>query len=196
MSEVRVLIVDDERASRAALASVLKTEGWQVEVAATPQEGLDRLREVTWHLVVANVSISHTSGPLFELLKELAVAGGAVRVLFLVPSFVEEDARLSLEQQKLPYCTQPIHLDDLLEKVGELLQTAGVIQQPLRRVRELAQAVRPSAEWEKPGQAKTEMFVSRKGYLDYDEEELRRLEEEEEEKRRKKKKEPEERRDF
>lgn len=195
MSEVRILIIENDPASRTALASVLKTEDWQVEVVAAPEEALDRLRQVAWHLVLVDVSISHLHGPLFELLKELALAGGSVRVLFLVPSIVEEVARLDLERQKLPYCTRPIHLDDLLEKVSELLQSAGVIHQPLRRVRELAQSARPAQDFQQPGQAKAEMFVSRKGYLDYDEEELRRQEEEEEAQRRKKQQEEKERRE-
>lgn len=181
MAEVRILVIDDSEASQRALRFILDTEGWAIEVVALPDDALAKLAQGGWNLVIANVSMSSLSGPLFNLLKELAEAKGSLRVLFLVPAIAEARARAVLEQLKLPYETKPLHLHDFLERVGDLLLEAGAIQQPLRRVRHgLAAPERRLHDRRKQQQPGTpQMFASRDDYYDYDEEELRQYEEEE-----------------
>lgn len=178
MEQVRVLIIDDDEASRAALASILATEGWQIELAALADEGLERLRQGGWQLVLANVSMSSLSGPLFELLKELATAGGPLRVLFLVPPVVGARVRQYLEELNLPHAAKPIHLHDFLEQVSDLLLGAGIIKEPLLRIHELADAVR-AAEQRKAATPSQQMFSTTDPAFSYTEEELRQFEEEE-----------------
>lgn len=183
MADVRILVIDDDEASQRALRLVLDSEGWEIQMVALPDDALTKLAAGGWSLVIANVSMSSLSGPLFSLLKDLAEAKGRLRVLFLVPSIAEERARAALEQYKLPYATKPIHLHDFLQHVGELLLEAGVIQQPLHPVR--AGPLAPERRLQDRRKQKAggpEMFASREGY-DYDEEELRRYEEEERRKR-------------
>lgn len=191
MATVRVLIINDDEVAGKTLASVLESEGWTTEVATGGKRAWRQLRRGPWHLVLADASTSIHSERLFDLLKELALADGPVRVLFLVPGFVAEHTRQYLEWHRLPYTTTPIRLDDFLEHVGELLLQTGTIQQPLRRVRQLARE-RPRSARRAPQPAHGHaMFANRDDYLIYDEDELRRFEEEEkkrEEEKRKKQK--------
>ncbi len=186
MKPVRILIIDDDAASRRALASVLHSDGWRIAVVARPEAGMQQLRRGGWHLVLANVSMSSLSGPLFELLKELARAGGPLQVLFLVPAVVEERARRRLEGLAVPYVTKPIQLNDFLERVSDLLLDAGAIRQPLRRVRDLASTSSPLVEPKTSDGRGQEMIAPRDAYYDYTEEELRQFEEEEKKRRKKK----------
>jgi len=107
--DVRILVIDDDEASRRALQLILDSDGWLIEMAALPDDALAKLAGGGWNLVITNVSMSSLSGPLFALLKELAEAKGSLRVLFLVPAVAEsralaEDARdlVEVEYEVLP----------------------------------------------------------------------------------------------
>lgn len=183
MSAVRVLIIDNDEATSRTVAWVLGGEGWLIDVVACPEEAFQRLRRGGWHLVVADFTTCGASEQLFEFLKELAVAGGPVRVLFLVPALIAYCARPQLEALQVPYAIIPLRLADFLEQVSDLLIEAGAIRHPLCRVRELAHEYSPPACRRVHTDSGSAMFASRDGYFDYDEEELRRFEEEEKKKK-------------
>lgn len=182
MGEVRVLIVDDEEATRHAIVSLLKTEGWVLETVGEAHAALGKLREGPWHLVIASLEVVRFETPLFESLQALDEAEAPLRVLFLISAFAPPAVEQRLEQLGLPHSVKPLRVDDFLEAVSDLLVRAHTIQQPLRRVKELATAPRPldhrMTEAKRGG-----MFAERKGYDDFTEEELQAFEEEEEKKR-------------
>jgi len=179
--DVRILVIDDDEASRRALQLILDSDGWLIEMAALPDDALAKLAGGGWNLVIANVSMSSLSGPLFALLKELAEAKGSLRVLFLVPAVAESRARDVLEQMKLPYATKPLHLHDFLENVADLLRETGAITGPLHGLRD-GGPVAPKPHLQDARHRKKEgeaaMFADRDDYS-YDEEELKKFEEEE-----------------
>jgi len=181
MPDVRILVIDDDEASRRALGLILESDGWAIEMVALPDDALAKLAGGGWNLVIANVSMSSLSGPLFSLLKDLAEAKGALRILFLVPALVESKAVEALERLKLPYATKPLHLHDFLEQVSDLLREAGVITGPLHGLRD-GGPVAPKPHLQDARHRKKEgeaaMFADRDDYS-YDEEELKRFEEEE-----------------
>lgn len=190
MPQAHILVIDDDELSQRALAHILGSEDWHVESVALPEDAVTRLAAGGWNLVVANVSMSSLSGPLFNLLRELAEAGGSLRVLFLVPMVAESRALAVLERLGLPYATKPLHLHDFLQQVTELLHQAGALPEELYRERTGPKPPEPRLRVRRRTQEGPQMFASREDYqYDYDEEELRRLEEEEEKKRKRKKKE-------
>ena len=172
MPDVRILVIDDDEASQRALQLILDSDGWLIEMVALPDDALAKLAGGGWNLVIANVSMSSLSGPLFALLKELAEAKGSLRVLFLVPAVVESRAREVLEQMKLPYATKPLHLHDFLENVADLLRETGAITGPLHGLRD-GGPVAPKPHLQDARHRKKEgeaaMFADRDDYS-YDEE--------------------------
>ncbi|HXE75692.1 MAG TPA: hypothetical protein VNN18_08665 [Candidatus Xenobia bacterium] len=183
MSEVRVLIADDDRATRNAVVSLLKTEGWVLETVDNAHAALERLREGPWHLVIASLEMAPFGSPLFESLQALAEAEGPLRAMFLVPVMGGPTAERRLEQLGLPHSTKPLRVDDFLEAVSDLLVRAHTIHQPLRKVKELAAAPRPLEHRVTSETRRGGMFAERDPALDYTEEELKAYEEEEEKKR-------------
>jgi DNA-binding response OmpR family regulator len=143
VSDVGILIVDDDMTSQAALKHVLGAEGWRVKIVSQASQALAELATGSWNLAVANIALTDVRGPLFAILRELSrverpapeeatkPAGRFFRVLFLVPVDAARDVQLILEQQNLPYALKPYHLRDFLEKVSDLLQEAGAIAQPI-----------------------------------------------------------------
>jgi DNA-binding NtrC family response regulator len=198
-SKITILIIDDDEASQVALRQILDTESWSVGVASAARQALPALAKGDWTLVVANLSTTGLSGPLFTTLKELALAPamesgkGRLRVLFVVPQTHGVEAQRALESARLPYVLRPFNLHDFLEKVSDLLMESEAIPAPIRRVRqEGLVADRQTRQRQQSNRGRAEgprMFAKREDYA-MTEEEIAEYEKQEEEARRKKKKVP------
>ena len=198
MSQIGILIIDDDEQSQSALWHVLDSEGWNLRVVPEAAKAMPELAKGGWALVIVNLRLTGLDGPLFQTLKELALAPALegekrrARVLFLVPVSVAVAVQPQLEHDQLPYVLKPYHLHDFLEKVSDLLLEVQAVEQPLRPVlREAAAPSRHSKEVKSAAARTTQMFASRDDYQ-MSEEEITEWEQQEEEARKKKKKKKEE----
>lgn len=196
MSRIAILILDDDEASQNALRHVLDSEGWRVHIVPLADRAMSELASGTWTLAIANVAMTGLDGPLFNTLKELALAPPLeagrrrVRVLFLVPELMGVEVQAGLERERLPYSLKPFHLHDFLEKVSDLLLEAEAIPGPIRRVRyEHKPGERRSVRERRTGRERrqTPMFAAREDTM-MTEEEIAEYERQEEEERKKKEK--------
>jgi two-component system CheB/CheR fusion protein len=127
VSQVSILIIDDDEASQNVLRQVLDSDGWKLRIAPLANRALAELASGTWTLVIVNVAISGLDGLLFTTLKEVAQAAPVeagrtrARVLFLVPQLAGPEVQPILERERLPHTLKPFHLHDFLEKVSDLL---------------------------------------------------------------------------
>ncbi|HEV2341522.1 MAG TPA: response regulator [Candidatus Acidoferrales bacterium] len=192
MSEVHILIVDDDEASQHALQQVFDSEGWRVRVVPFASEAMRELARGHWTLVIVNIALADITGPLFTTLKELAqveadpdAAKNGLRVLFLVPLLAARWARPVLDKERLPYAMKPLNLNDFLEKVSDLLLETGAIAQPIRDVSVLS-ANKERRQKDRAGRDRRngKMFASREDYM-MTEEEIADCEKQEEEERKK-----------
>ncbi|HKN61471.1 MAG TPA: hypothetical protein VJW93_09855 [Candidatus Acidoferrales bacterium] len=74
MAEVGILIIDDDVASQRALKQVLDSEGWRVRILPVASQALRELASGEWKLVIVNVALTDLRGPVFAILRELALA--------------------------------------------------------------------------------------------------------------------------
>ena len=184
MKTVNILIIEDDPASQAALRQVLDGEEWRVQIVPEVNSVLQALATGDWMLVIVNVGMTGLGGSLYMTLRELALAPamesgkGRVRVLFLVPEAGAEAMQPALEREHLPYALKPFNLNDVLEKVSDLLLEAGAIPQPIRQVRREGLAVGKRRESgrsiaARPGAARNiGMFANRADYSSTTEEEI------------------------
>lgn len=200
MSEVGILIVDDDVASQNALKSVLDSEGWLVRIVPEARQALAELATGAWNLAIVNVAVASVNGPLFAILRELSDVGarangersdGAAKkfsVLFLVPGQLAA-ATPFLEAEGLSYSLKPYHLHDFFEKVSELLVESGSIEEPIRTMGNSG-LKKTSKQRLRTGRhaRRGAMFASREDYQ-MTEEEMAEYERQEEEDRKKREKE-------
>jgi DNA-binding response OmpR family regulator len=204
VSEVNILIIDDDSASQHALQHVFDSEGWRVSVVPVPSEAMRELARGRWTLVVVNAALADPKSPLFATLKALAQTEAdprgnqkLLRVLFLVPRPAAGWAPPALDREGLPYVSKPLHLHDFLEKVSDLLIEAKAIPQPIRNTRGAGAAKdrRPKEKRAGYDRHRGQMFASRDDYM-MTEEELADFEKQEEEERRKRQEEEKKREVF
>jgi len=191
LSDINILVVDNDSASQHALQHVFDAEGWRVRVVPLAGEAMRELARGRWTLVVVNVALAEITGPLFNTLKDLAHAEPEdpngqklLSVLFLVPGPAARWAQPVLEREGLPYAMKPLHLHDFLAKISDMLLEAGAIPQPIR------EAALPSAKRERKleelhrprGERNNRMFAARDDYV-MTEEELADFERQEEQSR-------------
>lgn len=61
-TSLRVLVVDDDRATRGALKRLLVSEGYEAEVCETAQEAMARLRDATFDVLLTDFVLPGVSG--------------------------------------------------------------------------------------------------------------------------------------
>jgi DNA-binding response OmpR family regulator len=195
LSEVGILIVDNDVVSQRALKHVLDAEGWRVRIVPTASHALPELASGAWSLAIVNASLIDMNGPVFAMLRELAQASGEreqgeapalrkrFRVLFLVPVNEAKKTQPTLEQEGLPYSPKPYHLHDFLEKVSELLVESGALEESIRGIGDFSTAkLRKHSRGPARNARRGTMFASREDYQ-MTEEEMAEFERQEEEER-------------
>lgn len=200
MSNVNILVIEDDPGTQTALRQVLDSEEWRLQIVPDSSLALQALAADDWTLVIANVGMTGLSGSLYLILKELALAApmesgkARVRVLFLVPEAGAGAVLAVLEQERLPYALKPFNLHDVLEKVSDLLLEAGAIPQSIRQVRREGLAVGKRREGGRMLGARsgatrnTGMFANRSDYSSTSEEDIAEFERQQQEETRRKKK--------
>ena len=88
-----ILVVDDNRANREALASLLEVAGHSVRRAASARQALESTRERPPDLVIADVLMPGMDG--YVLVRELRADPGtaALPVIFYTAYFAGQDAQ-------------------------------------------------------------------------------------------------------
>ena len=124
MRAMRILVVDDERAVRESLRRALELEGYEVELAETGEDALDRLNGVTpADAVILDVLMPGIDG--LDVCRTLRAGDNAVPVLMLTAR-AEVDSRVAgLDAGADDYLPKPFALAELLARLRALLRRTG-----------------------------------------------------------------------
>jgi signal transduction histidine kinase/CheY-like chemotaxis protein len=122
----RVLVVEDEPTVARLIADVLHDEGLVVEVLLDGREGLRRIAERRFDLVICDMRMPGLDGQQFY--RQLAKSGNALqyRFLFVTGDVIAPATQAFLEQNHLPHLAKPFRVEELTERVREVLQPSAV----------------------------------------------------------------------
>jgi DNA-binding NtrC family response regulator len=115
----RILIIDDDRAFRVGTGALLVDEGYTVDAAPGGDEGLARLRESRYDLVLLDLKMEGRNG--LSVLEELRRAGSDVPVLMLTGFATVDSAVQALKLGADDYITKPCDNDLLRSKIRVVL---------------------------------------------------------------------------
>jgi DNA-binding response OmpR family regulator len=117
MNNWRVLLVDDEEEYRSTLAERLRRRGMQIMEASDGEEAFRKIETFSPHIVVLDVLMPGTGG--LQVLKKIKADHPEIQVILLTGLGTTEEGR---EFGAFDYLLKPIHIEKLIEKIGEALQ--------------------------------------------------------------------------
>jgi two-component system, OmpR family, response regulator len=124
---LRVLVVDDEPNISDLVATVLRYEGFEVEVAATGRRALRTAAEFDPALIVLDVMLPDLDG--FEVHRRLTAEGRTAPVLFLTARDATEDKVRGLSLGADDYVTKPFSLEELVARVRAILRRTAPVRE-------------------------------------------------------------------
>ena len=116
----KILVVDDEQNMRTGLKDNLEFEGYDVDTANDGEQGLKKILDNTYNLIILDVMMPKKSG--FDVCKEVRKAGITTPVILLTAKGDEIDKVVGLEIGADDYVTKPFSLRELLARVKAILR--------------------------------------------------------------------------
>src|SRR6476659_289166 len=110
-----VLIIDDEVEIRESLQTLLELEGYEVEAAATGEEGLARLGEHPSELVLVDLALPDRNG--IELLPEIRALDFQIAIIMITAYGTVEDAVRAMQTGAANFLQKPWDNEKLLADV-------------------------------------------------------------------------------
>jgi signal transduction histidine kinase len=117
----RVLVVEDEPALAAAVAEALTDAGFVVDRAGDGEEGLARLKEAVYDLIICDLKMPRVDGIEFYRAMALATPTLARRVIFVTGAVAGAEAESFLDGTGCRWLAKPFRLGDLLRAARDTL---------------------------------------------------------------------------
>ena len=132
----RVLIVEDDGATRSGLTELVRTWGFMAEAAADGEEGLEKISTFRPSIVVTDLVMPRKTG--LELLEALREIDPAIAVILLTAQGTVESAVEAIRIGAYDYLTKPVDP----QRLRILLDKAAERQHALREVKVLRRQLR------------------------------------------------------
>jgi len=136
-SAQRVLVVEDEPTVAQLIADVLRDEGFEVETLLDGRDAPARISRGRFDLIVCDMKMPNLDGQ--SLYESLTLARRALqdKFLFVTGDVLGTKTHAFLTKNRVPHVAKPFRVEELLEKVHQVLKTkdsSGVRQvSPLRK---------------------------------------------------------------
>ena len=115
-----VLIIEDERAIREELADFLREEGFSCVLAATGQEGIERVDGRDFEAILLDIRLPDMTG--IEVLERLRDVTPESHVLIMTAHPSVDTVVAALRLGAVDYVTKPLILEELLQKIRRLIE--------------------------------------------------------------------------
>lgn len=121
----RILVVEDDRTTRHILRTVLREGGYNVLVAKDGVEGLRKIREAPFDLVLTDIWMPRMNG--LELLAQLRTESNQPRVVVMTSDGTPQTLLRAIREQAYHYLTKPVEPQALLALVEDALAASPAV---------------------------------------------------------------------
>jgi signal transduction histidine kinase/ActR/RegA family two-component response regulator len=124
----RVLVVEDEPTVARLIGDVLEDEGFRVDLLLDGREALKRAASENYDLVICDMKMPGLDGQNFYM--TLAITGNPLRerFLFVTGDVIAAHTQEFLAHNHLPHVAKPFRVEELTEKVRQVLAGAKPMQ--------------------------------------------------------------------
>lgn len=117
MSQLKVLLVDDEQEFVSTLAERLELRGMHVEIAMDGEMALNIIENEPPQVVVLDVMMPGLSG--MEVLGRIKTIDSKIQVILLTGHGATKDGIKGMQLGAFDYLIKPVDIDELIEKLNE-----------------------------------------------------------------------------
>ena len=142
----KILIIDDDVSLRRVLEYNLEEEGFEVEAAASGEEGLDRFQAMKPDVVITDVKMQGISG--YQVLKVVKEQAPRTEVIIITAFGAVGAAVEAMKQGAFDYITKPFNRDDLKRTVNRAFQATSLQREGQRTASKLTEIVGKSSAME------------------------------------------------
>jgi DNA-binding NtrC family response regulator len=131
MSDVKIMLVDDEERFLTTTQKLLKKKGYDyVEIALSGQEALEKLTVSNIQVIILDVKMPGMDG--VTTLREIKRMYPLVEVIMLTGNATVDSAIAGLKSGAFDYLMKPADIDELMEKVGEAYDKRRQLEEKIR----------------------------------------------------------------
>lgn len=122
MQKGRLLIIDDEERLRNLLARILQLEGYEVITAANGRDGLKKLQQETFHVVLSDVKLPDSNG--IELTEQIKTNWPATEIIVLTAFGTINDGVKAIKSGAFDYITKGDDNERIIPLVSKAMDKA------------------------------------------------------------------------
>src|SRR6476469_4292062 len=136
-----ILIIDDEKAIRKTLSQILSYEGYKIDEAADGEEGLKKLREKEFDVILCDIKMPKVDG--IEFLEKSKDINGDTPIIMISGHGTIETAVEAVKKGAYDYISKPPDLNRLLITIrnamdkSSLVTETKVLKRKVSRVQEM-----------------------------------------------------------
>lgn len=120
MQEAKILVVEDETKIARVIRLELEYEGYEVDIAATGREGLEKFHQCQYNLVLLDIMLPELNG--IEVLRRIRTSGDTTPVILLTARDSIPDKVSGLDQGADDYIAKPFEIEELLARIRACLR--------------------------------------------------------------------------
>jgi len=132
-----ILVVDDEVEIREGLEALLKSENFDVTLAATGAEGLQKLEERPFDLLLLDVSLPDRNG--IDMLHEIHRRDPSLSIIMITAYGSIDMARAAFKSGARDYVTKPWSNDELIAQISGAIEGRRLREENVQLKRALKQ---------------------------------------------------------
>ena len=121
----KILIVDDEQSIRSTLSEILEYEKYEVEVAKDGAEGLDKIKQGGYDVVLCDIKMPKMDG--MEVLEKAMELGGDTQFIMISAHGTIETAVDATKKGAFDFIEKPPELNRLLLSVRNALDKSNLV---------------------------------------------------------------------
>jgi CheY-like chemotaxis protein len=127
----RILLVDDEQLIANALAHMLRTAGYAIDLARNGQEALAKVSSADYDLIICDVKMPVMDGKAFYRELRSSRPGFCQRIVFCTGDMDNPTTRRFLKASGVPFICKPFRLGAVLKMVSLRLAGDRYMAQPM-----------------------------------------------------------------
>ncbi|ENO85801.1 sigma-54-dependent transcriptional regulator [Thauera linaloolentis] len=138
--EGHILIVDDEQGMRSFLARALAMRGYTIELAASAEEGAEKVQHADFDLVILDIALPGKAG--IDWLKELKADGFAGDVILITAFADMETAIDALRAGASDFILKPFRIDQIANAIKRCTERTLLSRENYLLRRQVAESAR------------------------------------------------------